>query len=39
MTWEKEPDDILLSYQHFPKTGTRDGGCIWSNYPINEAIL
>lgn len=21
---EREPDDILLSYQHFP-TGTRDG--------------
>lgn len=26
MTWEKEPDNILLSYQHFPETGTRDDG-------------
>lgn len=33
----KEPDDILLSYQHFPMAGTRDGGWIWSNWPINEA--
>lgn len=37
MTWEKEPDDILLSYQHFHKTGTRDDGWIRSNWPVNEA--
>lgn len=32
---EREPDDILLSYQHFPKAGTSDGR-IGSNWLLNE---